>query len=151
MDFNALLPMKGHSERVNNKNIRSFYGKPLFYYISDCLKNTGLFSNLIINTDSTAIANMATERYKDWVIIHERPLELCGDLVSMNKIIENDINKSLGEHYFQTHSTNPLLKEDTIIDAVNKYIDNLDQYDTLFSVNKILVRLFLYSRRKWSH
>ena len=31
--FKALVPMKGHSERVPNKNLRLFIGKPLCYYV----------------------------------------------------------------------------------------------------------------------
>ena len=36
----ALVPMKGHSERVPNKNLRSFCGKPLCHWIilKDILK-----------------------------------------------------------------------------------------------------------------
>ena len=33
----ALLPMKGHSERVPGKNVRDFCGKPLFRWILDTL------------------------------------------------------------------------------------------------------------------
>jgi len=141
-NISALLPMKIHSERVYNKNIRSFGGMPLFFLIADTLKTTCLFSNLIINTDSLEIATMATERYKDWVIIHNRSDELCGDYVSMNQIIENDLELFDSKYYFQTHSTNPLLKKDTIIEAVGKYFENRDDYDSLFSVNKLKVRIF---------
>ena len=137
----ALLPMKGHSERVPNKNLKLFYGKPLYHSTMNQLLLTKTIGMIVVDTDSIAIKDDINKEFNDITII-DRPKEIQGDLVSMNKIIENDINKSLGEHYFQTHSTNPLIKEDTIIDAVNKYIDNLDQYDTLFSVNKILVRLF---------
>ena len=35
--FVALLPMKGHSERVQNKNIRDFNGTPLFCRILNTL------------------------------------------------------------------------------------------------------------------
>ena len=34
--FAALLPMKGHSERVKDKNIRDFNGRPLFWHIRLC-------------------------------------------------------------------------------------------------------------------
>ncbi len=33
----ALLPMKGHSERVPNKNLRIFAGKPLFHHVAAVL------------------------------------------------------------------------------------------------------------------
>jgi len=134
--------MKANSERVMGKNLRVLGEKPLFYHIGDTLFRAGIFSNLIINTDSKEIGDMACKRYKDWVIIHDRPSKLCGDFVSMNKIIEHDLVICDGEYYFQTHSTNPLLKKDTIIKAVESYFANINQHDSLYSVNKIQSRLF---------
>ena len=135
--------MKGHSERVPNKNIKDFCGKPLFFHIGDTLKETNLFSNLIINTDSSEIADIAAKRYGDWVIIHSRPENICGDLIEMNTIIADDISQSEGEHYFQTHSTNPLLSNATIESAVGTYIEKMDTgFDSLYSVHSLQVRLF---------
>jgi len=148
----ALLPMKGHSERVPNKNIKDFCGKPLFFHIGDTLKETNLFSNLIINTDSSEIADIAAKRYGDWVIIHSRPENICGDLIEMNTIIADDISQSEGEHYFQTHSTNPLLSNATIESAVGTYIEKMDTgFDSLYSVNSLQVRLFDKEFRPLNH
>ena len=36
-NITALLPMKGHSERVPRKNLKNFNGKPLFHVIIDKL------------------------------------------------------------------------------------------------------------------
>ena len=144
-EFIALLPMKGHSERVRNKNIKILHGKPLFFYIADTLKDLNIFSKLVINTDSDKISELAEERYGDWVKIHKRPDYLIGDNVSMNKIISYDI-KLCGEEkfYLQTHSTNPLLRLNSLIKAINYfkelYIKNKNA--SLFSVNKIQSRLY---------
>jgi len=145
MKFMALLPMKHNSERIPEKNFKLLSGKPLFYYISDTLKKTGIFEKLVINTDSQRIADMARERYGDWVIIHDRPSDLCGDMVSMYKINNYDISKIGGHvHYIQTHSTNPFLTEETIMNAVEMYKINLTngRYDSLFSVTEIRSRLY---------
>lgn len=135
--------MKAHSERVSNKNIRDFCGEPLFVHVGDTLKETELFSNLIINTDSKDISDLAKNRYGSWVIIHNRPDEICGDLVSMNTIIADDISRTDCEYYFQTHSTNPLLSKTTIQSAVEMYFDQIENgRDSLFSVTSLQVRLF---------
>jgi CMP-N-acetylneuraminic acid synthetase len=141
----ALLPMKEHSERVPNKNIRDLHGRPLFYYIADTLKNTGIFKLLAIDTDSPAIAQLATERYGDWVRIIDRPTELVGDHVSMNLILAHDISVlGAGNDYFQTHSTNPLLSAGTIRAAVDQYYagSRNGEFDNLFSVNALRTRLY---------
>jgi CMP-N-acetylneuraminic acid synthetase len=145
MKFIALLPMKENSERIPQKNYRELAGKPLFFYIADSLKKTNCFEKLIINTDSDIIANMAIDQYDSWVRIHERPKELCGDFVSMNRIIKYDITK-LGDdsHYFQTHSSNPFLSETVIRNAVRFYEKKVidTKYDTVLSVNELKTRLY---------
>jgi CMP-N-acetylneuraminic acid synthetase len=137
--------MKGHSERVPMKNIRDLVGRPLFCHLGDTLRDTGLFESLVINTDSYELANLATQRYGNWVRIIERPEEICGDHVSMNSILEHDV-KLLGLHndFFQTHSTSPLLSAATISSAVNLYLGGKreDQFDSLFSVSTIRSRLY---------
>ena len=145
MKFVALLPMKGNSERVPQKNYLDLVGKPLFFYIADTLKSTEIFETLVINTDSNKIANLAADRYGDWVVIHERPEELCGDYVPMYRINEYDITKIGSEFQFlQTHSTNPLLKKNTIFQAVDKYKSIIKEktHDSLFAVNEIRNRLY---------
>ena len=123
-EFIALLPMKGHSERVKNKNIKNLCGKPLFFYIADTLRSLKFVKKLVINTDSQKIANLAIEKYGEWVEIHDRPNHLKGDEISMNKIIDYDINLSgVNNFYLQTHSTNPLLEAETI-EAIS-YFENL--------------------------
>src|SRR5262249_9017177 len=48
----ALLPMKGHSERVPGKNFRDFCGKPLFRWILDSLLSLPEIGLVVINTDA---------------------------------------------------------------------------------------------------
>ncbi len=52
----ALVPMKANSERVKNKNIRLFCGKPLYHHILQTLDKTYAIDEIIINTDSDQIA-----------------------------------------------------------------------------------------------
>ena len=59
MQITLLLPMKGNSERVSNKNIKLFNGKPLFHAIIDELITSKYINKVIINTDSDLIADSA--------------------------------------------------------------------------------------------
>lgn len=141
----ALLPMKGHSERVPGKNIKLLNGKPLFFYIADTLKLTGLFKNLVINTDSSEIADLAKSRYTDWVKIIIRPEHLLGDDVPMNLIIKHDLSILQDDSiYFQTHSTNPLLTSQTIEKAISKFIKGRKNngIESLFSTTLLKTRLY---------
>lgn len=148
--INALLPMKSHSARVPNKNIRLFHDKPLYYHIAYVLQESKLVSLIIINTDSDVIAEEASKCFSKVKIIN-RPPELCGDFVSMNDIIAHDINSVEGEHFLQTHCTNPLLTQTTIEQAINVYFNSLDKHDSLFSVNKLQTRLYWESGEPINH
>lgn len=141
----ALLPMKKISERVPNKNIKLLHGKPLYEYVLDMLQNCNTFDFTVVNTDCEYISDRLQKRYGDFVKIIERPDYLCGNDVSMNRIIEYDISifKSYNK-FLQTHSTNPLLTKATVLKALNMFENGIfnDTIDSLFSVNVIQSRLY---------
>lgn len=133
--------MKGVSERVPNKNMRDFNGQPLCSVILDKLVASSLIDQVIVNTDSTLIKNFVESRY-DKVKIVERPMELRGHDVSMNRIIDYDISQFPADLYLQTHSTNPLLGVETITAAIEKYLKNKTKKDSLFSVTRFQTRFY---------
>jgi len=136
----ALLPIKENSQRIPNKNIKDFNGYPLFMTILSTLTNSDYISKIVINTDSDLIISMVSDYSK--VKIHRRPAEIQGDLVSMNEIINYDLSILDEEYFLQTHSTNPLLKTETIDRAIKFFMHNNEQFDSLFSVTKLQTRLY---------
>lgn len=139
--INALMPMKGNSERVPNKNLRLFNGKPLYHHMVDVLIESKYVDQIFINTDSDKIISDVKEHYPNINII-KRPEELEGDYVSMNKIIEYDLSIIEGDYFLQTHSTNPLLTVSTLDNAIEYFAKNLNTYDSVFSVTKWQTRFY---------
>lgn len=135
----ALVPMKAHSERVQNKNIRMLAGKPVFHWIMDSLRKSKYIEEIIINTDSIEISQSATDNFE--VTILERPEYLLGDMVSIQPLIEYDLSQSSGEYYLQTHSTNPLVTTETIDQAIETFFSQT-QYDALFTVTPVKSRFY---------
>jgi CMP-N-acetylneuraminic acid synthetase len=146
----ALLPMKAHSDRVPGKNMRIFADSPLYRHIASLLESSPYINAIVIDTDSEIIAQDASEHFSKVKII-ERPLELRGDMVSMNAIIGHDIAHCACEHFLQTHSTNPLLTRETIERAIEDYFDSLNMHDSLFSVTRIQSRLYWSSGEPLNH
>jgi len=142
MKLKALLPMKGTSERVPNKNMKDFNGKPLYHAIMDTLLRSKYIEKVVINTDSEIIAKDAKKNFGDNVIIIDRPKEIQGGDVSMNVIINYDLSQLYGEHFLQTHSTNPMLRVETLDKAIETYFENLEKYDSLFSVTRVQTRFY---------
>ena len=104
-ELTAIIFMKQHSERVPGKNLRSMAGKPLCHWILESLENVSRVRRVIVNTDCERIADACLGFNK--VTIHERPPHLLGDHIGASPLIEWDVENSDGEHYLQTHSTNP--------------------------------------------
>lgn len=135
--------MKGNSERVPNKNLKDFNGKPLYHWALSTLLASKYIDEVIINTDSDKIAE-DSKQFGDKVKIVVRPEEIRGDFVPMNTIIGYDLSQTDGKIYLQTHSTNPLLKTESIDGAIKKMLEFTEdnQYDSIFSVTKLQTRLY---------
>jgi len=136
----ALMPIKHDSTRVRKKNFRLFNGKPLFYHMMEKLEACNRIDEILINTDAIEVVeyirNSGSLKFK----LIERPNHLLGDDINMNQLITYDITKTNAEHFFQTHCTNPLVKLETIEQSIDFYFNNLDTYDTMFSVDEIKKR-----------
>src|SRR3990167_6178974 len=140
--FKALVPMKGHSERVPNKNLRLFIGKPLCYYVINSLLEAFYIDSVHVNTDSQEIKDKINQLFGEKVKIIDRPLAIQGDFISMNTIIDYDLSQLDGEYFLQTHSTNPLLRVETINKVIKTFLNNQNNYDSLFTVDRIQGRLY---------
>jgi CMP-N-acetylneuraminic acid synthetase len=46
------------------------------------------------------------------------------------------------DYYLQTHSTNPLLKPGTISNAIDAFLHDVPEYDSLFGVTRLQTRLW---------
>jgi N-acylneuraminate cytidylyltransferase len=128
-----------------------FNGKPLFHAIIDELIKSKYINKVIINTDSDLIAESAINTYQDFVSIHKRPKNIQGDFISMNKIIEYDLNNSDSDIYIQTHSTSPLLSVKSLDAAIEKMISKSISFDSIFSVTKIQTRFYGKSGVPFNH
>jgi N-acylneuraminate cytidylyltransferase len=142
--------MKHHSERVSGKNMRLFNGKPLYHHVLHTLDRCEEIEQIVINTDSNIISEEAI-RISPKVKIHVRPKDICGDFVPMNDIIAYDVKESGKEYFIQTHSTNPLLKHETLSKALQKYKDNIAIYDSVFSVTRLQTRLYWQDGKPVNH
>lgn len=140
----ALLPMKANSERVRGKNFREFCGKPLFRWVLDTLLAVDEIDQVVINTDARAIlaANGLTDT--DRVTIRDRKPEICGDFVSMNLVIADDLANVDADVYLMTHTTNPLMSADTVRKALAAFrqAQASGKADSLFTVDKIQTRFY---------
>lgn len=55
----AIIPARGGSKRIPNKNIKDFLGKPIIAYSIETAINSGLYDEVMVSTDSEAIKEVA--------------------------------------------------------------------------------------------
>ncbi len=146
----ALVPMRHHSERVPEKNYRLFAGQPLYHRIIRSLLSCPSITEVVIDTDSPVIIEDA-RHYFPQVRLMERPEHLRDGNIPMNDVLLHSVTQVEADYYIQTHSTNPLLRTETISHAIQLLLDNYPAYDSLFSVTRIQTRLWDSSGRAVNH
>lgn len=137
----ALVPMRHHSQRVPGKNYRMLAGKPLFHHILETLLRVPEIGGVTVDTDSEPILESIQRSFPQVKTI-ERPAHLRADDVPMNDILVHDTAQAPADFYLQTHSTNPLLKPETVSRAIRDFLSVFPAHDSLFSVTRLQTRLY---------
>lgn len=57
----CIIPARGGSKRILNKNIKDFLGKPIITYPIEVAKKSSIFDSIYIWTDSTEIQDLALQ------------------------------------------------------------------------------------------
>ncbi len=148
ISITALMPMKANSERLPNKNIKLFNGKPLYQAVLSTLIKSKYIKEIIINTDIESILLLSEIHQK--VKIVERPNNLRDDFVPFFDIIEYDMSQTNADLFLHTHSTNPILQTETIDNAALTFLKN-KSYDSLLGVNRLNKRAYYSDKRPVNH
>ena len=82
----AIIPARGGSKRIPNKNIRNFCGKPIISYILDEAKKSGLFNTIHVSTDSKQIIKVVEDL--GFKIDFVRPSDLADDYTPIMPVLK---------------------------------------------------------------
>jgi CMP-N-acetylneuraminic acid synthetase len=145
----ALVPMRHHSERVPEKNYRIVAGRPLYAYILDTLLRCPEVGRIVVDTDSPTIRAGIADQFPS-VEVLERPEHLRAGEAPMNEILWHDVQAVPAEIYLQTHSTNPLLRAETLSAAIQAFRTD-GEHDSLFGVSRLHTRLWAVDGRPLNH
>lgn len=137
----AIIPARGGSKRIKNKNIKHFFGKPIIAYTIQSAKSSKCFDDVIVSTDSQAILK---EGLKYGASIGElRSQKNSDDDASLHQalkevIYENKINNE--EIICVILPTSPLLEVSTIIESIgfmqSRKIDSVLTVSKIYEENK---------------
>src|SRR5512140_3280417 len=150
MKLAALVPMRHHSQRVPGKNYRPLAGKPLFHHVIETLLAVPEIEEVVVDTDSVPVMDGLRQHFPQVKVI-DRPENLRADDVPMNDILIHDTGQAPADFYLQTHSTNPLLKPETVACALKRFLADYPAHDSLFSVTRLQTRLYDRDGRAINH
>jgi CMP-N-acetylneuraminic acid synthetase len=113
----ALIPARSGSKRIKNKNIRLLGDHPLISYTIACAIDSGIFSKIVVSTDSKEIASIA--RYYGAKVPIPRPKrfahDLSPDIEWIRHILRVLISEKADNYCFAIlRPTSPFRKPETI-------------------------------------
>ena len=136
-----VIPARGGSKGIPKKNIFPLNGKPLIEYTLDVIQLAGLTDvDVAVSTDSEEIKEVV-KKYNDVYII-DRPPEISGDfaktesaLIHATDYLERFLNKKY-DAVVTLQATSPFRRPDTLIDFINTYEKNKNEFDAMLSLNE---------------
>jgi len=136
----ALLPMRGGSERVRNKNLRLLADRPLYTYMLDTLLDLDFCQEVFVDTDSDAIEAAVRSTHPD-VRVYRRPVSLGSGDTPMTDVILDFLGNFSFDRVLQVHSTSPFLCSSSLKSAY-KVLRSDPGCDSVFSVTSLQARLW---------
>ncbi|HEY9151759.1 MAG TPA: acylneuraminate cytidylyltransferase family protein, partial [Anaerolineales bacterium] len=125
-------------------------GKPLFHHIIETLLAVPAIEQIVVDTDSDPVMDGLRKDFPQVKIIN-RPAHLRADDVPMNDILLYDTSQMPADFYLQTHSTNPLLRPETVARAIQTFLTDYPNHDSLFSVTRWQTRLYDQNGKAINH
>jgi N-acylneuraminate cytidylyltransferase len=130
----AIIPARGGSKRVFNKNIKELFGKPLIAHTIMQAKESRYIDKVVVSTDDPEIKRIAKIYLCDVV---DRPKKLATDKTSTELVIKHAIEKAKGYHsvIVLLQCTCPMRTTEDIDKAIEMYKAS-PKYDSVFSVTR---------------
>ncbi len=98
MNILAIIPARGGSKGIKNKNIVKFCGKPLIYWTIKAAQNTKLIDNVIVSTDSKKIKEIVEKYNVDQISL--RPKKYSTDNATTLSVLKYEVKKLEKHNYF---------------------------------------------------
>ena len=94
----AIIPARGGSKSIKNKNIANLFGKPLIYHSIKTAKDSKLIQKIIVSTDSNKIRSIALKYGAEVPFL--RPKKLANDSSKDFGVINHAIKWLEKQNYY---------------------------------------------------
>lgn len=145
----GIVPARGGSKRIPNKNLYPLGGIPLICHCLRAAKKCSLIDRLVVSTEDEAIAEVAK---KEGVEVIKRPVELAQDNTPTLPVIKHVITELDNASFYAdiiltVQPTYPFITVGNIEKAINAFSENGD-FDSATTVTKAPFKYHPYNARK---
>lgn len=137
----ALIPVRAGSQRVVNKNIRSFAGKSLLEIKIEQLKRIQEIDEVIVNSDCLEMLKLAEDLDVTAVLRDEK---YASNTIPMNEVWQHLAQVTDCDDIIYTNCTNPMVRDESYIESIKTYREMPKEFDSLTTVTKS--QEYLWSR-----
>ena len=123
----AIVPARGGSKRIPNKNIRNFCGEPMITHVLRAARASDLFSKVHVSTESESIREVATQY--GFAPDFPRPPNLADDHTPIMPVLREVTfeYKNRGEHFDEVWllmACAPLIDSNDLCNAAKLFQDS---------------------------
>lgn len=138
MKITAIIPARGGSKGIPQKNIKLLNNKPLIAYSIEQAMNSKYINEIIVTTDDENIAKVAKTYGAN--VPYLRPKEISGDLAIDYEFIKFHLDwceqngDKMPDLIIQLRPTYPLRKVEILDNCIEKMMSNINHYDSLRTI-----------------
>ena len=130
----ALIPLRGGSKGIQNKNIKTLYGRPLCAWTLQAAHEVSTIDEVYVSTDSDQIADVVLALDLG-VKVLKRPDELATDKASTDSVALHFADNVSFDRLVTIQATSPLLTAEHLRQALAKF--ESQELDSLLSTNRL--------------
>lgn len=143
----AIIPARGGSKRIPNKNIIDFFGKPMIVWTIEACKQSGCFDRILVSTDDQDIADISKNAGAEVPFLRTKANDDFSPVVDATIWTLYEAEKYYNEKYEIVAQLMPNcpMRDD-------KDINNLiSEFNQLNSVSSLSFFKFSWMNPWWSH
>ena len=130
----AVIPVRKGSERIPLKNLKPFCNTTLLEIKIKQLKKIDIIDEIIVNSNWDEALKIATQLN---VSTHKRDEYYAGSSINNSEFFKHiaENTPDIYKYVIYFPPTSPLIKTETIQNAIDTFFNNLDKYDSLVTTS----------------
>ena len=135
MKINLVIPAKGKSSRIENKNLHEIAGKSLIYHACKKALNCKNVNKVYLDTESVDIIASVKPLFEQGLELIRRHPSLATNDIGANEMMIYALHSvEECDVLLQTFCTSPLLTSETIDKCIEKFVEyGMPRHDSFFT------------------